>query len=297
MADSDQIEGLKKLLRDEVASFCRHDDGSWRKSISDTISEIREQNWNAVFFGGTLRSLLLSRLNNNQPGRPRDIDIVTSGASLGDMQHTFEPYISRQTRFGGLQLKRVNWQFDVWPLKETFALRERGVESPTFSDLPSTTFFNVEAVAVEIWPKRGHPRQIYSGDDQFFSAITSRTIEINREDNPFPELCVVRALVMAANLQWKVGPKLLSFLGRHGDAMSSNDFEAIQTKHYGKIQWSGSLFEKAMKEVHSAKQRRETDAVELTLPGQLTLWPEDDAYQERIHFRTLGPTKPQNKPQ
>ena len=43
MADSVQIELLKKLLRDEVASFSRQDDGSWRKSISDTISEIREQ--------------------------------------------------------------------------------------------------------------------------------------------------------------------------------------------------------------------------------------------------------------
>jgi len=295
MANGLQIELLKKLLRDEVASFCRQDDGSWRKSISDTIGEIREQKWKAVFFGGTLRSLLLSRLNNDQPGRPRDIDIVMNGASLEDMRSSFEPYISRQTRFGGLQLKRVNWQFDVWPLKETFALKERGIESPTFADLPSTTFFNVEAVAVEIWPKRGHPRRIFSGDDQFFRGITNRTIEINREENPFPELCVVRALVMAANLQWKVGPRLLSYLGKHGDTMSPADFEAIQEKHYEKIQWSGSLFEKAMEEVHSAIQRRETDAVELTLPGQLTLWPEDDVYKQRIHVRTLRPLKAPNK--
>ena len=295
MADSLQIELLKKLLRDEVASFCRQDDVSWRKSISDTIGEIREQKWNAVFFGGTLRSLLLSRLNNDEPGRPRDIDIVMNGASLEEMQSSFEPYISRRTRFGGLQLKRVNWQFDVWPLKETFALKEQRVESPTFSDLPSTTFFNVEAVAVEIWPKRGHARRIFSGDEQFFQGITTRTIEINREENPFPELCVVRALVMAANLQWKVGPRLLSYLGEHGDTMSSSAFEAIQEKHYGKIQWSGSLFKKAMEEVHSAIQRRETDAVELALPGQLTLWPEDDVYQQRIHLRTLRPPKAPTK--
>ena len=165
------------------------------------------------------------------------------------------------------------------------------MKSPTFSDLPTTTFFNVEAVAVEIWPKRGHPRRIFSGDDQFFRGITTRTIEINREENPFPELCVVRALVMAANLQWKVGPRLLAYLGKHGDAMSPTDFEAIQEKHYGKIQWSVSLFEKAMKEIHSAIERKETGAVELTLPGQLTLWPEDDVYQQRINLRTLRPAK------
>jgi len=295
MDENQQIELLKKLLRDEVALFCRQDGSSLRKSISDTIGEIREQKWEAVFFGGTLRSLLLSRLNNDEPGRPRDIDIVMSGPSLEEIRRSFEPYISRQTRFGGLHLKRVNWQFDVWPIKATFALKERGIESPTFSDLPSTTFFNVEAVAVDIWPKPGRPRRIFSDDDQFFRGITNRTIEINREANPFPELCVVRALVMAANLQWKVGPRLLSYLGKHGDTMSPADFEAIQEKHYGQIQWPGSLFKIAMEEVHSAVQRRVTDSVELTLPGQLTLWPEDDVYQQRIHLRSLRPTKAQSK--
>lgn len=287
MVDDKQIDLLKKLLRDEVAAFCRRTNSSWKKSVSETINQIREQKWNAVFFGGTLRSLLLSRLNDDEPGRPRDIDIVMQGASLEDMRESFEPYISRMTRFGGLQLKRVNWQFDVWPLHETFALKESGVYSPSFADLPSTTFFNVEAIAVEIWPKRGHPRRIFSGDDQFFRGITTRTIEINREKNPFPQLCVVRALVMAANLQWKVGPRLLSYLEKNGRSMTSHDFEMIQEKHYGKIQWPGSLFGKAMQEVNSAVKSRETDAVELTLPGQLTLWPEEDVYRQRIYIRTL----------
>lgn len=291
MAENQQIELLKKLLRDEVAAFCRHDDADWKKSISETIDEIKERNWGAVFFGGTLRSLLLSRLSHNEPGRPRDIDIVMNGASLDDLRNSFAPYISRQTRFGGLQLKRVNWQFDVWPLRDTFTFKERGVESPTFADLPTTTFFNIEAIAVEVWPQRGHPRRVFSTDDQFFRGIIDRTIEINQKENPFPELCVVRALVMAANLQWKVGPRLLSYLGMHGDTMSPLDFEAIQEKHYGRVQWRGSLFEKAMEEVHSAIQRRLTGAVELSLPGQLTLWPEDDVHQQRIHLRTLRPSK------
>ena len=296
MDKSKQIELLKRLLRDEVASFCRHNDADWKKAISETIDEIKERNWGAVFFGGTLRSLLLSRLSHNEPGRPRDIDIVMNGASLDELRSSFEPFISRQTRFGGLQLKRVNWQFDVWPLRETFALKERGVESPTFADLPTTTFFNVEAVAVEVWPQRGHPRRVFSTDDQFFRGIIDRTIEINQEENPFPELCVVRAFVMAANLQWKVGPRLLSYLGMHGDTMSPLDFESIQEKHYGKVQWRGSLFEKAMEEVRSAIQSNVTGAVELTLPGQLTLWPEDEVYQHRIHFRTLRPLKSAAKP-
>ena len=158
--------------------------------------------------------------------------------------------------------------------------------------MPATTFLNVEAVAVEIWPQSRHPRRIFSGDDQFFRGVINRTIEINREQNPFPELCVVRALVMVANLRWKVGPRLMSYLEMHGGMMSPLDFEDIQKKHYGKIQWPGTFFEKAMIEIHLAIRRNEIGAVELTLPGQLTLWPEDDVYQQHIHLRTLRNPKP-----
>ncbi len=291
MDESQQIELLKKLLRSEVASFCRHDKTRWKNSISATIGEIRERHWNAVFFGGTLRSLLLSRLSNNLPGRPRDIDIVMNGANLEDLRDSFKPYIARQTRFGGLKLKRVNWQFDVWPLEETYAFKENGIRSPTFEDLPTTTFFNVESIAMEVWPKRGCPRKIFSSDDQFFRGVINRTIEINREQNPFPELCVVRAIVMAANLKWKIGPRLLLYLAEHGHTMTTATFEGIQVKHYGRVQWDGFLFEKAIREVNSAIQRRVTGAVDLTFPGQLTFWPEDDHYAQHICLRTLRSTK------
>jgi hypothetical protein len=288
MDDTQQIELLKKLLRNEVASFCRLDDVRWKDSISKTVGEIRQREWSAVFFGGTLRSLLLSRLNDDEPGRPRDVDIVMAGVSLQDMRSFFEPFVSRQTRFGGLHLKRVNWQFDVWPLEETYALRGRRAASPTFADLPSTTFFNVEAVAIDIWPTPGFPRRIYSSDDQFFRGIINRTIEINNEQNPFPELCVVRALVMATNLRWKVGPRLLSYLGTHGSAMSPSDFEEIQWKHYGMVQWPAALFSNAMEEIKDAIENQAAGPTELSLPGQLTFWPESDAYRQRICFRTLS---------
>lgn len=292
MDEAQQINLLKKLLRNEVASFCRRDNTRWRLSVSKTIEEIRKRDWRAVFFGGTLRSLLLSRLNNNEPGRPRDIDIVMSGASIHDLQDSFQRYISRKTRFGGLQLKRIDWHFDVWPLEETYAFKERSIESPSFKDLPSTTFFNIEAIAMEVWPS-GPQREVFAYDDQFFRGIIHRTIEINFEQNPFPELCVVRALVMAANLQWKIGPRLLSYLGRYGPNMSPVDFEEVQRKHYGHIQWPAVLFKRSMRVVHDALQRQEKGSVELIEPSQLTFWPENNIYRERI--RLLAQSKHQKE--
>lgn len=314
MDESQQIILHKKLLLKAVSSFCKRDRelrptggiGDYlsedfentpqkevlkeEKSIHSTIGEIKKRNWNAVFFGGMLRSLLVSKLDPTVSRRPRDIDIVIQGAKIEEIEKLFYYILDRKTRFGGLKLKRVRWQFDVWPLEETQSFQEDSIAVPTFEDLPWTTFFNVEAVAVDVWPRRGFARRIYSGDDQFFRSIINRTLEINRESNPYPELCVVRGLVMAANLKWKIGPRLLRYLGHHGLRLSASEFEEVQQKHYGRVQCSGKVFTSAMEAVMKVLANGNDEAVELPLTKQLTLWPEEEIYKERIHLYALKDT-------
>src|SRR5258708_14757136 len=268
------IESLKSLLRHEVAMLCQHDKRKWKSEIWKTVEEIRVNNWRGVFFGGTLRSLLISRIASNTFGRPRDVDIVLSGAKLNDIKVHFERYVTRETRFGGVQLWRNNWQFDVWPLDSTFAFQDK-VHEPEFPDLPNTTFLNLEAVAIDVWPQMGRARRIYSGDDQFFTGILSRTIELNNESNPFPELCVARALVIASDLQWKVGTRLLKYLTKHGSAMSEVDFEEVQRKRYGAIRLRGDVLPRVLEFLFQNPNDSDDKAIELPLPKQLKLWSED----------------------
>ena len=295
MDEKGQILFLKKALRAEIAAFCRGGAGTWKEAISDTVNDIRARRWQAVFFGGTLRSLLWSRVRESAPGRPRDIDIVTQGARLSDLEIAFKPYIVRNTRFGGLKLERVGshaglqkWEFDIWPLEETHAIKESGRRFPMFRDLPETTFFNVESIAVDVWARRGTGRRIFSKDDQFFKGIINRTIEVNNWSNPFPELCVVRALVMASQLEWKIGPKLLRFLGEYGLRMSQADFERIQEAHYGLVRLQGGAFKRAMEGVADAIDRNEKNAVELVLPSRLALWPEDEDHAHRLWITSVA---------
>jgi len=289
MDEEKKIGFLKKTLRAEVAAFCRNDGSPWKEAVVLTVEEIREKKWRAVFFGGTLRSLLWARVNEKSPGRPRDIDIVMQGVPLSELKKQFGPYVDRYTRFGGLKLSRggfsqsnIKWQFDIWPLEETYALKHFGKKIPSFEDLPDTTFFNVEAVAVEVWPREGRARRIYSKDDQFFRGLINRTIEVNREETPYPELCVARALVMAAQLDWKVGPRLLRFMGLHGARMSAVDFEDVQLTHYGSVRCSGAFFKKAMERVESALDQQWAEPIELKLHSRLTLWPEDEDHAHRL---------------
>ncbi len=97
---------LKQLLKREVDRFCRrvvaHDD-----FIRHTVNEVRRNNWGAVFFGGTLRSLLISRLAQQTDGRPRDIDIVIQGPPLEILRKVFESCVARETRLVGSNSERL----------------------------------------------------------------------------------------------------------------------------------------------------------------------------------------------
>ena len=66
------------------------------------IDGLRRSDLQAVLFGGTLRSLLVSRIFEGRFGQPRDVDVVVSGAALSELEERFSSIVARRTRFGGL---------------------------------------------------------------------------------------------------------------------------------------------------------------------------------------------------
>lgn len=272
MVDAEVKRNLEALLRKELSQFCRRDGRLWKEPILATIRQLRETGARAVFFGGTPRTLLLSRLTSGASGRPRDIDIVVQGVSVEELRKQFLEIISRETRFGGLQLRRRGWQFDVWPLEQTWAFLQDATASPDFSKLPETTFFNLEAIAAEVWPEPGRERAIYSGDDQFFSGIADRVLEINRRDNPFPQLCVVRALLMGSSLDFSIGPQLAHYVAERGAKLAPSEMEDIQHHHYGIVRERGETLREWIDDIACATSVNRAP-VRLPPVRQLTFWP------------------------
>ncbi len=266
---------LKESLLRDVCYLCRRTDRLWSEPIIRTLRELRNAEGKSVFFGGTLRSLLISRLINGNLGRPRDIDVVVAQTTIETLRDRFHEIVSRETRFGGLQLRRERWHFDVWPLSRTLAFIEDGVDAPAFEDLPATTFFNLEAVAVEVWPSLGKPRIIYSADDQFFTGILTRTLEINRESNPFPSLCITRALVMASAINLRIGRKLALYLVDQSAHVTNNELEEVQLKHYGRIRLYPETMRKWVDHIKREVEKREPSTIKLPIPRQRSLFPDD----------------------
>lgn len=274
MAASFSVPDLKRKLLEEVRTLFRRNGSVWKRPILDVLQDLRESNIQAVLFGGTLRSLLVSRIFQGRAGRPRDVDLVIAGAPLSQLEERFNDILARRTRFGGLQLRHCNWQFDVWPVSETWAFKQDRSDGPAdFAALPSTTPFNLEAIAVEAWACDGSRRAIFSGNDQFFEGIRSRTVELNRDDNPFPELTVVRAIVLASELRFKIGPLLASYIGDIGPSMSKEVIEQIQVKHYGHTRIESSRLHEFIATV--AQHSSDGKGCELPVMGQLHLWQND----------------------
>jgi hypothetical protein len=182
-------------------------------------------------FGGALRDLMVA----GPSAVPRDVDLVIAGAQSKALEDALAVHVKRRTRFGGLHLGVDDWMIDIWPLRETWAFREQHVETG-FSMLPRTTFLNVEAVAVELAPRRGRRRVVYAHG--FFEGVLDGVVEINFEENPFPTLCVVRGLITAARLQFRLGPRLARYVLHYSGLSSIEELVDVQRSHYGYVRAS-----------------------------------------------------------
>jgi hypothetical protein len=178
-------------------------------------------------FGGTLRDLYY------YGSLPRDLDLVVDTEDLTAFLEPFRANFVRTTRFGGWQFVFGQWKLDIWPLAATWAFREGIVSPATFATLPKTTFLNIEAIAAELKPRPMQPRRIY--ESCFFQGMVSKTLEINLKVNPFPELCVVRALLTAARFDFFIGPDLAGYLISYRPKLTLRHLREIQITHYGDL--------------------------------------------------------------
>ncbi|MCY4030187.1 MAG: hypothetical protein OXH75_28240 [Acidobacteria bacterium] len=265
------VADLKRLLRAEVGCLFGQDDRPWKRPIVEMLRDFRDSGLRVAVFGGTLRSLLYSRLYRHRPGRPRDVDLVIHDGLLRDVERRFREYLFRRTRFGGLQLRRDGWRFDVWTIDDTWAFRGENRYRAKIQNLPSTTPFNLEAIAVEAWPLAGRPREVFSGNDQFFEGILSKTVELNSHDDPCPALTIVRGLVLATEHSFRVGPQLAEYVAAIGSSLTESEFEEQQIRHYGHVRLGASALRNLIASI--AKQCGHTERVQLPQLGQLTLWP------------------------
>ncbi len=233
---------LERKLRDRLKGFVspsvgdKGPVGAMRAGIVEVLARIAEREWQAYIVGGTLRDVMLAPAFSF----PRDIDLILVGPTQVAMEETFRDLCVRKTRFGGLHLVRPfeyrrlariqgDVLFDVWRLEDTWGLRVQGLPR-TIDSFVKTPFLNIDSVAIDVSATTGSPRVAESG---FFESLSTRTLDINYEPNPFPLVCIVRTLLMAAKLEFALTRRLASFVCGYSRWGTFDDLFQSQLSHYG----------------------------------------------------------------
>lgn len=273
MADT-VIERQTAVLRDRVGRFFGNR-ARERRRLLQTLNTIRGFETPAFLFGGIIRDLMIHGATMS----PRDVDLVVSSVDLSDVTAAFSESLTRRNRFGGLHLTIEGWHFDIWPLAQTWAFREKVVLDATFENLPKTTFLNIEAVAVRLDTEEWRYREVHSHG--FFEALSTQTLEINSEANPYPALCVLRALVMAAKLGFAVGPNLANYICEHASVDALDELMHVQWEHYKRQTYDRATLKSWLAAV--VRQRKLTKRSGVQLPHR----PEQLSLIEAPRFRSV----------
>jgi|ERR1019366_1741183 hypothetical protein len=262
--DSHKANADELILQNRVSRFLSSR-ARLKAPLIDVLRRFSERRLSAVIFGGTLRDLMV----HGPRTEPRDVDVVVDGASVQDLAKLFQDVVVRRTRFGGLHLNVRGWMVDVWPLSDTWALRELGVGSRDFQALTRTTFLNVEAVVIDLTNRRRIGRQIYSSG--FFEAIRARILDINLEENPFPELSAIRTLVTASTLKYGMTKRLARYVVHHVTNAPLEYSVDVQLSHYGRARLDTDTIHAWLKIIRGQINTQSVIRVPLE-PAQLPLW-------------------------
>jgi hypothetical protein len=158
-----------------------------------------------ALFGGVVRDMWFESPKQFDS----DLDIVVDVHTARELATAMKPFATGQNSYGGLRAWVGRWRFDVWPLSETWAFRQGYVNDISFQGLLRTTFFNWDAILLDL------QSESLFYDPTYFAAIRSRILEINLEPSANPEGNAVRALNMIYLRHALVGPKLALYLSHH----------------------------------------------------------------------------------
>lgn len=174
-------------------------------------------------FGGFIVDFLKKKRSH------RDIDIVIENLN-DETRELINYYNGIKNSFGGYKLNIGEVNVDIWAIKDTWAIRKMNyLDFDLSSILPSTSFFNSTAVIYSIQDNK----LIFK--NSFETYIKNKTLDIIFEDNPYPELCIIKSYENVLDGA-QLSDKLLKYIVDKFP-FSCDNLNSAQLKHYGEIKY------------------------------------------------------------
>lgn len=186
-------------------------------SIAQMLHRIKSSG-DVSILGGALRDWSLNR-------QPRDIDVVVncSASKLDDLlQHK-----AKKNRFGGFKIELNKVEFDIWNLDSTWAFKNDPKFNKKMEEVPETVFLNIDAIMFDLCSNK-------ILDKGFEQAMESKLLDIVYEPNPYPYLCVSKALIALHKYDMRPSKRLADFIRVQLDnGYTQKSFNMYQKVNYG----------------------------------------------------------------
>jgi hypothetical protein len=183
-----------------------------------------------LLFGGTVRAYFENDFNK----KPRDIDIVISSQNNFNLINFLKTYRYdyKVNKYGGYKLTLDSLNIDIWSIERTWAFKENIVKFEDLKDLNKTVFLNTDAIFYNL-----NSKILY--DEGFLDLRKNKEIDIVLENNPFPELNLVKALYYKNEYDYRFSNKLDQYFkkwisNKKDSEEAKKELNSIAYKRYGK---------------------------------------------------------------
>jgi len=189
------------------------------KRLLDALS----RHCDVYIFSGVIRDYFLER-----SGDSRHLDIVVNtDLSLSHFIKLISRYAKvRVNSFGGLKIKFDDFNYDIWYLKDTWAIRRFNLE-PTPEVLLETAFFNSSAIIYD------YKANSFIISDKFCEFIMTNELDIVLKENPNIGLCILNIYHYKKILNCSISERLKNWIGEQ--SVSIGNLRKEQIRHFGKI--------------------------------------------------------------
>lgn len=143
--------------------------------------------------------------------QPRDIDVVIDNIEKSSLQALPG---ARLNFFGGTTLSYGNLSVDVWPLEDTFHIREFRLE-PSIESFLAGAPFNLDKIALDIRAAKLYDRGCLDG-------IHTGTIEYDPANPYLEHVQAVRAVLLLRKTQFTLAPSAVDMLCRAAILLRDN---------------------------------------------------------------------------
>lgn len=175
-----------------------------RPKLKEAISEVITALPDTVIFGGMIREFALG----NARGFVSDIDLVST-ATQEDIFLAVSKYNAIRNKFGGFRFVIEKQRFDIWSLADTWAFKNGFASGVEFSDLLTTSFFNVDAACYHV------SRNQLLCLPEYGEGLQGRILDINLRQNPNPQSMARRAVILLQTRQLVATRRLAEYVFSH----------------------------------------------------------------------------------